>query len=572
MGAFFLLRHAPGVDVDARRAVLCAALERQGFRPPRRVDLPEGEIHLYPTLASGAPVAMVESPDGVGLATGTFLYRGAAGSDALRRFLADFVWPDVPWDEVCGQFCLLVRTRGRLHLLTDRLGLYKVYRNADASVLSSSFLALTAATPRRTIDPQHVYEYVFQGATFGRGTVFREIEILDPDAVHTVASSGVSARALPRLPHGWNTADPDTLLEQNLTALRRTVATIAAAAPHGVSSALTGGYDSRLLLALLRERGMRPHLYVYGGADDCDVRIAQRIATGEGLALAHTDRRAAPPLPPDALAAAVATNYQVFDGYPVDGIVDDGADLATRRARCRHGEWMLNGIGGELYRRPDLPNRAHDVREVVWRFYCGFDPGDCTGAFDEEAYYAAVGQALRHALGAESEPLARSLVALAVPAFYYRYWAGRNCSVNNRLGHALQPFCDLPIVREAVRIPVRARAYGAFETALIRAVDPRLARYDSCHGHAFTQPLPLPAMVREWRATVRPAVYARYGVAPRGGARPHWLEPAAIAALIDPTFPYLRRFFHLERRFSALRVNRICTLEYLFERCHADVP
>ncbi|MEO8601390.1 MAG: hypothetical protein ABI629_02325 [bacterium] len=38
---------------------------------------------------------------------------------------------------------------------------------------------------------------------------------------------------------------------------------------------------------------------------------------------------------------------------------------------------------------------------------------------------------------------------------------------------------------------------------------------------------------------------------------------------MDAQLPYLRRLFHLGRRFGAVRFNRSCTLEYLFEGCAA---
>ena len=45
-----------------------------------------------------------------------------------------------------------------------------------------------------------------------------------------------------------------------------------------VTSALSGGYDSRLILAMLRRHGVAPHLFVYGNAGDQDVRLATAIA------------------------------------------------------------------------------------------------------------------------------------------------------------------------------------------------------------------------------------------------------------------------------------------------------
>jgi asparagine synthase (glutamine-hydrolysing) len=572
MGAFFLLRRAGAADVRTRRAILLDELERQGFRHPRRFETPECEIHLFPELAGGEENAHADGPDSFCLSVGTFLYRGEAGAAALAGFQRDFEWPCVPWDEVCGQFCLLVRKHGRLHLVTDRVGLFKVYRNADASVVSSSFLALAAVAERRTVEPQSVYEYVFQGANFGTRTVFREVEVVDADAILTIDGSGVSSRDLPRLARGWSAAGFDDLVEVNLAALRRYFSALVRASSGRVSTALTGGYDSRLMLGLLRELGADPYVYVYGAEGDVDVRVARQIAAGEGFGLHHTDKHGGPKLDREACAAAVETNYRAFDGYPVDGIFDDGSDLRTRRERCRNGELMLNGIGGELYRRPDLPNRPHHARDVVWRFYCRFDPLECTGAFREEEYVAAVARDLVRATGVDGEVLGRADVSLAVPAFYYRFWAGRNNSVNNRIGRSLQPFCDLPIVRESIRIPVSYRSYGAFEAALIRALAPRLAAYDSSHGHDFAHDPPVEHVVREWRDTVRPPVSYRYGFLRGPPARPYWLQPDYVGAVVDPSFPYLRRFLHLERGHGALRYNRICTLEHLFQRCSAVLP
>jgi len=36
--------------------------------------------------------------------------------------------------------------------------------------------------------------------------------------------------------------------------------------------------------------------------------------------------------------------------------------------------------------------------------------------------------------------------------------------------------------------------------------------------------------------------------------------------VLDSSFPYLRRYFHLERVCDAHQYNRVCTLEYLFQK------
>jgi hypothetical protein len=39
--------------------------------------------------------------------------------------------------------------------------------------------------------------------------------------------------------------------------------------------------------------------------------------------------------------------------------------------------------------------------------------------------------------------------------------------------------------------------------------------------------------------------------------------------VLDPSLPYLRRFFDVDRVHRVLHYKRICTLELLFEKCSA---
>ena len=62
--------------------------------------------------------------------------------------------------------------------------------------------------------------------------------------------------------------------------------------PGDIGSALSGGYDSRHMTALLLSVGETPHLYVYGDSSSSDVRVAKNIALGERLELDHVDKGA----------------------------------------------------------------------------------------------------------------------------------------------------------------------------------------------------------------------------------------------------------------------------------------
>ena len=83
---------------------------------------------------------------------------------------------------------------------------------------------------------------------------------------------------------------PGDHVDRVVAALDPVFDSIVGSAGDRIDTAISGGYDSRLILALLRARGVRPRLHVYGSDADSDVRIARQICAGEGLTLEHIDK------------------------------------------------------------------------------------------------------------------------------------------------------------------------------------------------------------------------------------------------------------------------------------------
>src|SRR5690349_6262481 len=126
MGAFFLLRDSEGPRHEARRDALLAALARQGFHSPRRFSAAGCNVYLYDKLLAAHENACQIDADNFCLSVGTFLYRAEMGTAALQRFHVEFQPGDISWDDIAGQFCLIVAKHGTVYLIGDRIGLYKV--------------------------------------------------------------------------------------------------------------------------------------------------------------------------------------------------------------------------------------------------------------------------------------------------------------------------------------------------------------------------------------------------------------------------------------------------------------
>jgi hypothetical protein len=571
VGAFLLVRRETSRDDADRLERARRSLDRQGFAPPRHLRTASCDLFVYPKLCAAGENVHEERDGSFLAATGTVLYKEKTGASALRWLASDLRDGSVDWRSLFGHYCVIASAGAGVRLFTDSLGAYHVFHDGEMRVVSSSFLAVLESLPKATLAAQSVYEYVFQEAAHGGATLVNEITLFDC-AREAILGATVTRRSVAGRPglDASQPLDPPDLLTRNLANLRRYFQAIAQAFGDRVDTALSGGYDSRLVLALLREQGLAPSVHVYGRDTDSDVTIAKRIAAGEGFALSHTDKsRLAEPPAPDAFADRVRHNMDAFQGAPVAGVFNDGSDLATREARCAGGKLMLNGGGGEIFRNFFyLPDRSYTPRDLLSAFYSQFDPRAMRGAHRLADYYEALETKIVASLGRPGRDVTRSEVERLYPAFRCRFWMGPNNSVNNRLGPALTPFIDATIVPDALSIPMALKNAGRFEAALIHAVDPRLAAYPSAYGHDFAHPPPLGRVARERMTMLRPCWLRRHTFRlkwRKPAARPLVLSDAYVGKAIDLSFPVMSRFFDPARIHENGQYNRLCTLELLSE-------
>ena len=570
VAAFHIVRIA-GTDKPAAAAAdLEQAFARQGFGPGIREDGRTWRMVVYPRSREEPPVRY-DGPSGQrAFAAGTLFYGNRFGAEALAVLDEDYRAARVAWDELHGSFAVIIANPDEVAVFTDRPGTFHLFRDEAGTVVSSSFLAMAESLPRLTIDPRGVYEYVLHEAPHGGSTVFKEISVFDPTAVLHLGRT-VREAAMPPLAAGEaeRHGSLDDQAARCLEPLRAQVRAYVAAFGDRIDTALSGGFDSRLLLALLREQRIRPRLHVYGREADADVQVANRIAAGEGLALQHIEKSQAQPLEVEAFAEQVARNLVAFDGYPNDGLFNNGLDLATRRQRCAKGELMLNGGGGEVFRNFFyLPDRPMSARALAQAFYSQYAPAVCRGAFDEARHAAVLALKISCAVGAETtRRLARRQIEAAYPLFRCRYWMGRNNSVNNRLGFAVTPYCTARTVAVSLSVPLADKNSGRLQARMIAMVDPRLAAYPSAYGFDFDAGPPrlyrLKDAVNRWR----PLLLRRYSYRlrhRRPATWPWYLSDAHLEHLIGRGFEHVGRFLDPQRATDVAQYNRICTLEYLF--------
>jgi hypothetical protein len=556
------------------RTVTRAQFVASGFGPPATFENSAGILDCYAKIDYPS-CDLILLPDGFAVAAGTFLYDGAVGAEALRRFAAAED-QTAALTEANGHFALVLRRGARTLLLRDRVGAFEVFLDDTLNVISTSFLAIARTLRRVRANPQEIYEYVFSGGSLGNATPVTGVRRLgfgERVALDTVPI--VERMEYPRLPRP-RTDGATAAADDILHSLLAYTSMLGRVFDGRIKLALSGGYDSRFLLALFLHDDVSPNLFVYGASDSRDVLAARRIAAAEGLRLRHIDPSLLPPISRDDVPGLVAAKFHREDGLPSGGVFDSGIDLLQRADRHAPGFLHVNGGGGEVFRNFfNLLDRGISLREFVWMFYSQYDRNDCVRDFDPTTYEDQISGKISTLLGIEKRSLDRYEVESLYCYFRCRSWFGRENSVNSRFGYSVLPFYERRIVDMALAVPTRQKYFGNFEARMIRAACPALAAYPSNYGHSFSADAPFWAQLKAFATYSRPLALRRYHYRIKAhlkgeDPRPAILTPEFMCGTVHPALPRMARYFRISRVCSNLQLNRIATLEYLFDQLQAE--
>jgi len=575
MGDFTLYHKDRLSTQDVARTVSCLA--RQGSTNPVSLEHDRYVISFFPKhfLPEKPEKNIILRNNGQNNgdfcgSSGCFIYKGLMGEKALSALLRDFTIKDYQPTHYSGIFTVILRKNNRLYLLTDPMGGNRVYQNDRQSFWSSSFLAAATAVRKLSINEQALYEYAFQETTYGNETIFKEVTCLNSLKIFEITPDGLIAHDKKLTFDFQPSAAPlHDLVAQTIGMLRDTVRPVSEIFGDRISTALSGGYDSRLMLALLKDAGSTPGVYVYGPDDSPDVTVARTIANSEGFPLEHINKGNYPLPAAQEYARIIQDNFYALDGLPGEGIFDFGANMATRRKRSGQGHMIFNGGGGEIFRNFFyLPDGKFAVNDLINSFYSRYTTAFCQDGFNENHYRAALHDKIKTAVGTETEKLNRQQVEYVYPAFRLRYWTSRDNNNNTRLGPYLTPFVSYNMIKQALTIPISLKNHGIFQAELIRAISPKLAAYDSDYGYPFDRAIPLKAKIKNMLTYYRPTSLRRYSYSIQHKLgqltlpktlSPEYLEPISMTEL-----PLIAQYFKIDKIKDAALLGRLHTLEYLF--------
>jgi hypothetical protein len=545
MGGFLYFRKAPGVQLPAQ----APSIDGDGF----------ALFVSQKRFVKGEQVVRLPGGDFVA-AVGTLFYKTKMGEPALRALYDEFGGPSDLFSDLCGSFAVVLRKNGVVSCFNDYFGNYHIYSDSQANVVSSSFLAVLQTLKQVEPSPQALYEYVFDAAIYGSETLVRGIHRLEPSRIHQLCPRGPSVQKTCRLAQSELPARFDDQVDAANAELVSYFEMLRANFGDSMLLGLSGGYDSRLLLAAALKAGVRPRLFVGGDAASADVRIAKAVAAGFDLSLEHLDTAALPEPAAHRFPAIVDEKLAYYDGAGIRGAINDGEEYLWRLRRMAGQSLELNGGGGEIYRDFwKIPNRRIPIRDFVVKVF-EFKNLDkiaaATPRFDRAGYRESLAGKLKSSLRTSSDAMSREQVASLYTILRSTCFAGPSNKEMNVLAYGLLPFAEPKLAFPSYRIPLRYRIYGRFESQMIRRLNPALASYPSSYGHRFCDPLPLAKRARETvdrhcrNLVPLPLIFVAYRMLRKKNqynSSPYYYSERYLRTVLDPKKLRIAEYFDPEK-------------------------
>ncbi|WP_152418888.1 asparagine synthetase B family protein [Natronorubrum sulfidifaciens] len=203
--------------------------------------------------------------------TGTFIYNGSTGKTALEATLESFTgdFQGIQQNSL-GHFSLVLKADDTLYVFSDPEHSYDIYYTlGDNWMISSHLSAIAQSSDLVQVDKFRLYEKIIQKSPIGPHTFLRGVnKLMGNQCIKVDCSTNViSVEETDPIGSGQS-FDPNSIekaVSEYAEVVRDTFQTISTAFPSSIGLQLTGGLDSRTILAGLQAVDRQPSVFTGQG-------------------------------------------------------------------------------------------------------------------------------------------------------------------------------------------------------------------------------------------------------------------------------------------------------------------
>lgn len=500
MGAIFLYKKNASIDINA----VLSVFKEKGFTEPHNFTCSSYNILLYKKIGINQPNFLEIGENSI-YCVGTFIYKRSNYKDSLANLLLDLSENNFSPDALLGNFLILYRSGNKLFYISDRSGIQNIFYNKDKSVITSSFLAcVNSFNTKVTVNKHAAVEVLTTGTLIGSETLFNEIErfeVSHPAKFDELEPIKYDRNPVPGICH----KKYDSCMDEQINVLDNYFSSIKNFADEmKVDSGITGGHDSRLIMALalkhFKDISFNTH---WRSEKNVEFDAAQELCK-----VTNADLKLIPVKNPEEMSVEeLESNFKdaflFFDGLiKMHSFWTEEYNTRSYREKVLGDRRLgLSGIGGEQYRNEERMNRSKwKVYNIIKYKILLNTCGDCfldDSSLEDTISY--IESKFRNILGIGGKKKINRLE-------YKRYLndvfvpgrlSARN-NAENQLSFFLSPFTDHTVSTESYRVVQILGPSLQFEEEMIKKIDPKIASVPSDHGFDFFNGEPLTGKLKSF--------------------------------------------------------------------------
>jgi hypothetical protein len=513
VGNFLVVIPKKGARTGPKRLFhngLSAAREIRGQAPSESLENEWSLAAAFPRQnGTGGKIIVNRETGNWLLASGTWFHNDGYSSGEETRLLRRFL--EVGAERLAGElegFFVLIfgnSQTSEITVVTDILGSCHCFQRSfdDGIVLSGSSLLLASLEECR-LDLVACQEFFFTGIIYEDRTCHQEVRKLEPATIYRFANGTPKNEK-----RYWRAADVkveslggDTAVDALWEKMRRAAGRIHALYRNPICD-LTGGYDSRALVATFLGAGVFCSTVVSGEDDSADVRISRALA--KELGLPHIHHEALQRISFEQVQACIAQTDGEYDLVNYAQISEIHGKLAGQFdisingsfgevARGYWWELLLPRIGA---RRPLPARKVSQLRYAAHTYDASILPAE--KRVDLVQHFTGVIDRTNSGLTGCPNTFQMDHAYLMMRM---QRWQGRIASSTNQIWPCLSPF----MFRSVLETMLETRALSRWRSLMIRKMlarhSPTMAAYPLEHG--------FPAEPTTWKNFYRFFPLAKY--------------------------------------------------------------
>lgn len=284
---------------------------------------------------------------------GSLMYNGRKDEKAAQILLTE---NGKNWEKAYGNYVIISQRKNEIELTLDPLRKYHVFNLGMGEFISNSYLACCHAATELSINQTAFYEKLSRGYIIAPDTLFKEVRLLNTEKKISEDIFLTQNKYVGEETPLYSSRSAAIESQKN-TLFSYFVENQEIFEEEGIDLGISSGYDSRLLLALIKKfeiKNARLHTHAIKDlpVHSFDRQIADQLSKLSQLSLKVVETSKFSDLRSGSLEKAMNENFLTFEGRSSHnmGALTETYTLSYKKAVLGELNISLNGLGGEIFR------------------------------------------------------------------------------------------------------------------------------------------------------------------------------------------------------------------------------